>query len=106
MLKVQKLDKRMNWHDTYSCRVKFNPLAFRSDGKSNQETYYMALDTFVKATRAMCEKLGYGPSADLTFRYKEIYGHAPLWASRDATSNMHGGNNYSIYVKSDEEKRF
>lgn len=104
MLKFQKLDKRMNWHDTYSYRVEFHPAAFRAKDKSNQETYYMALDTFLKATKAMYEKLGYGLSADLTFRYKEIYGHAPLWASRDATSNMHGGNNYGIYVKSEKER--
>ena len=104
MLKVQKLDKRMNWNDTYSDRVEFYPLAFRSEGRSNQEMYFMALDTFLKATKAMNEALGYGPSADLTFRYKEIYGHAPSWASRDAKSNMHGGNSYSIYVRSEKEK--
>ena len=104
MLKFQKLDKRMNWHNTYSERVEFYSTIFKSEGKSSQEMHFMALDLFIKATKAMNETLGYGPSADLTFRYKEIYGQGPLWASRDAKSNMHGGNTYAIYVKSEAEK--
>lgn len=105
MVNFQKLDKRMNWHNTYCERVEFHSKAFKSDGISTQEMHLMALDLFILSAKAMSEALGYGPSADLTFRYKEIFGKFPLWASRDAKSNMHGGNAYAIYVKSETEKK-
>ncbi len=104
MFKIQKLDKRMNWHGIFSHRVEFYSELFSHEGRSSQEMHYMALDTFIQVAKAMNKELGFGPSADLTFRYKQIYGHPPLWASRDAKSNMHGGNNYSIYVQSEKQK--
>ena len=104
MLKFQKLDKRMNWHNIYCCRVEFYPSAFQIEGKSDQETYNLLLDSFLKACKAMTDQLGYAPSAELTFRYSQIYGHSPIWATRDARSNLHGGNYYYIYVKSEVEK--
>ena len=93
MLKFQKLDKRMNWHDTYNFRLDFSPLAFRDNKKSSQEIHFMLFDLFIKASKEMNEALGYAPPADLTFRYKEIYGLSPAWAFRDARSNQFSGNN-------------
>lgn len=95
----------MNWHNIYSYRVEFGHPAFISETDNNETSYKLALDVLLKAIKGMTEILGFGPPAELTSRYIEVYKKTPLWACRDARSNLHGGNYYSIYVKSEAEKK-